>query len=77
MPPCGLVESGQSNSRGIDPGPLHGHLGELVAVQNHDGTSLQAEQSMLGPRAQLFIRAFARSTNDLADFALRDTDFRR
>jgi hypothetical protein len=74
---CGLCRQLPEQFTRDRPEALRGHLGELVAVQNHDGTSLQADQSMLGPRAQLLICAFARSADDLADLALRDGDFRR
>ena len=71
------LRSGKSNSRGIEPEALRGHVGEFVAVQNHDDASLKVDYSLLGPRAQLLIRALARSTNDLANLALRDGEFRR
>ena len=71
------LRSGKSNSRGIEPEALRGHVGEFVAVQNNNDTSLQVDYSLLGPRAQLLIRALARSTNDLANLALRDGEFRR
>src|SRR6516225_3263237 len=71
------LRSGKSNSRGIEPEALRGHVGEFVAVQNNNDTSLQVDYSLLGPRAQLLIRALTRSTNDLANLALRDGEFRR
>jgi hypothetical protein len=51
---------------------LRGHLGKLVALQNRDGTSLQANRSMLDPGTQLLIRPLARFAYDLADLALGD-----
>jgi hypothetical protein len=71
----GALLSGASNSRGLEPEGSRGHLYKLVAPQNRDGTSLQADQSLFGPDAQLFIRTLARSPNDLADLALGDRDF--
>src|SRR3974377_1526146 len=65
---------GQSNSRGIEAGALRGHLGKLVALENRDGTSLQANHSMLDPGTQLLIRPLARFAYDLADLALGDRD---
>src|SRR6516164_5041699 len=49
--PHGCVPASPIKSGVIDPRALHRHLGELVAAQNRDGTSLQADESMLGPRA--------------------------
>ena len=64
----GALLSGASKSRGVEePEGLRGHLDKLVAPQNRNGTWLQTEQSLLGPDAQLFIRALARSPNDLAE----------
>ena len=64
----GALLSGASKSRGVEePEGLRGHLDKLVAPQNRNGIWLQTEQSLLGPDAQLFVRALARSPNDLAE----------
>ena len=72
---CGFCS--HRNSWRIEFEALRSQLRKLLAIQNHDGTSLQADQSLFSPRAQLLIRAFARFADDLADLELRDGDSRR